>query len=1202
MAGRLSFSVAINLLTENFKKGANQVQSLFSKMKGSVLGFAAVLGIGGASLRNFIETTAGFEAAVSKLSAILGTTPGQIKALTDNAKKLGETTKYTAAEVTNLQTELAKLGFTKNEILSATESVLKFAQATDSELAEAAALAGASLRMFGAEATESKRYVSAMSIATTKSALSFSYLRDALPTVGPVAKAFNFEIEDTLALLGKLADSGFDASSAATATRNILLNLADSGGKLATALGKPVKSLPELVSGLQKLRDKGVDLNTTLQLTDKRSVAAFNAFLQSADKITPLREAITGVEGDLDQMAATMGDNVKGAMAGLGSAWEALMVKMSETTNGPLKGLIKWITDLLRDIKSGFTGMVTFVAFLISGKLLQSIIAFFAKQWAFIDTSLNKAKVSEEQKLLATQTRIEAEKALEAELTAFETMENGKRLGSKQRVKKAEIALAKAAAAEKRAILSAETAEIKAASLRSTTVWGKMGKTVTLGFAKVFQSIKMLFSTFWVTALITAIGSVIGKMVNMYTEAKRIKSIFSDYKAEAAAIQPSAEVSQLEALRDIAGDINRSDKERKKALDEIASRLNVIKGKNESDLDYQKRINDKIKDRIKLLEETARAEFYAQQKVSAEHEFKTLKKDLKLQGMKEGNLEYMMSNIAKYKDTGSKTALQKAIDLYSDEARKAGVGFSKDYQNKLVEMSNYWQIMVDSSKEMADATANSLNLKSDKVTVAGDKKDNEPLKKAEEEYHSSLKNYRNQLDAGAITQDQYNTAIDRLNADTVVKLGGILGKSADANKTYADALLGTLNPQVTESSKIQAELAKVQDEYNQSIKLAKDKLDRKLISEEEYREAIISAAESAANSAISIKGIGDAADEFINKLQDVSISNISAPTLGKRDTTFDYKASQTDKISGELDVWSKYKEELEQLKKEHKGLSDDLQDKLNTAIANVDSLEKALKIAQVKQDIKDFSKDLNEGIYSGIKDIASSSDRVVSSFSQLRDVMNDVDATEWERIMVVWNAMTNVVDSFLSIVKMIENLTEITNKLTQAKETESVVDTELTGTKVANAATETAATATAATTQAAVQVAASKAISEAATIEMAAKSTAAYAAIPFAGSALAAAQIAAMEAMIMAASIPKFANGGIVSNGPTSGDRILARVNAGEMILNGSQQANLFDAINSGRLGGNTNVIVSGEAKLRGDTAFMQISNYMKKTGKRLPL
>ena len=65
----------------------------------------------------------------------------------------------------------------------------------------------------------------------------------------------------------------------ATATRNILLNLADGSGKLAKALGGSVNTLPELVAGLKKLREQGVDLNTTLELTDKRSVAAFNAFL-----------------------------------------------------------------------------------------------------------------------------------------------------------------------------------------------------------------------------------------------------------------------------------------------------------------------------------------------------------------------------------------------------------------------------------------------------------------------------------------------------------------------------------------------------------------------------------------------------------------------------------------------------------------------------------------------------------------------------------------------------------------------------------------------------------------------------------------------------------------------------------------------------------------------------------------------------------
>lgn len=48
------------------------------------------------------------------------------------------------------------------------------------------------------------------------------------------------------------------------------------------------------------------------------------------------------------------------------------------------------------------------------------------------------------------------------------------------------------------------------------------------------------------------------------------------------------------------------------------------------------------------------------------------------------------------------------------------------------------------------------------------------------------------------------------------------------------------------------------------------------------------------------------------------------------------------------------------------------------------------------------------------------------------------------------------------------------------------------------------------------------------------------------------------------ASIPAFANGGIIEGGSTFGDMNLARVNAGEMILNGNQQRNLFDLLNNG--------------------------------------
>ena len=107
--------------------------------------------------------------------------------------------------------------------------------------------------------------------------------------------------------------------------------------------------MPELVAGLQKLKEQVVDLNSTLEMTDKRSVAAFNAFLTAADKIVPLREQITGVSGELNDMAETMGDNVKGAIANLSSAWEAFMLSFYES-----KGVMK---DVLNFLSKGIRGV-----------------------------------------------------------------------------------------------------------------------------------------------------------------------------------------------------------------------------------------------------------------------------------------------------------------------------------------------------------------------------------------------------------------------------------------------------------------------------------------------------------------------------------------------------------------------------------------------------------------------------------------------------------------------------------------------------------------------------------------------------------------------------------------------------------------------------------------------------------------------------
>ena len=70
-----------------------------------------------------------------------------------------------------------------------------------------------------------------------------------------------------------------------------------------------------------------------------------------------------------------------------------------------------------------------------------------------------------------------------------------------------------------------------------------------------------------------------------------------------------------------------------------------------------------------------------------------------------------------------------------------------------------------------------------------------------------------------------------------------------------------------------------------------------------------------------------------------------------------------------------------------------------------------------------------------------------------------------------------------------------------------------------------------------------------------------------------------------------FADGGIVGGGSKIGDHMIARVNAGEMILNGRQQANLFKMINDGQEANKSNVHVVVSGKVRGKDLELVLAN-----------
>lgn len=103
---------------------------------------------------------------------------------------------------------------------------------------------------------------------------------------------------------------------------------------------------------------------------------------------------------------------------------------------------------------------------------------------------------------------------------------------------------------------------------------------------------------------------------------------------------------------------------------------------------------------------------------------------------------------------------------------------------------------------------------------------------------------------------------------------------------------------------------------------------------------------------------------------------------------------------------------------------------------------------------------------------------------------------------------------------------------------------------------------------------------------------------PWGWAAFAAAGLAQMLAMVsqIKSVTGGYADGGIIGGTSYKGDKLLARVNSGEMVLNKRQQSNLFNAISSGNIGGGT--VSTLEFKLRGADIYGSMKNYTAIKGK----
>lgn len=297
-------------MRKSFGRSFNEISRAGRKMSMAIT--APLAAMGTTSAKVFV----GFEHSMAKVKAVSGATSKEFAALEANAKRLGKTTVFTAQEVAGLQLNFSKLGFTADEITKVTASTLALAQATDSDLAQAAEVAGATLRGFGMDASKTGHMTDVMAASFSASALDMNSFQDAMKYVAPVAKAAGVSLEETTSMLANLANAGIKGSQAGTSLRMIFQKMAAGGGDVS-----------EKIADLAK---NGLSLDSAFDEVGRRAQTALLVLGNNKGKVDELTKSFENADGAAAKMAGIMDNTAFGAIKRMQSAIEGAQMAIGQ--------------------------------------------------------------------------------------------------------------------------------------------------------------------------------------------------------------------------------------------------------------------------------------------------------------------------------------------------------------------------------------------------------------------------------------------------------------------------------------------------------------------------------------------------------------------------------------------------------------------------------------------------------------------------------------------------------------------------------------------------------------------------------------------------------------------------------------------------------------------------------------------------------
>lgn len=365
--GTLKFDTSID--SKGFQSGIDGIGSIAEKglkATGAILaGTATAIGaIGAAS----VKVGSDFEASMSKVAAISGATGDDLKALTDKAKEMGATTKFSASESADALQYMAMAGWKTEDMLNGLEGIMNLAAASGEDLATTSDIVTDALTAFGLSAEDSTHFADVLAQASSNANTNVGMMGETFKYVAPVAGALGYTAEDTALAIGLMANSGIKASQAGTSLRSIMSRMAKPTKEVQGAMDKLGVSLTDSNGNMKSLNEVMGDLRNGFAGLSEAEAAEMAAALggqeamsgllaivnASDDDFDKLSDAIYSCDGAAKRMADTMNDNLQGQITILKSGLEGLGISLYENMEAPLKEVVKEAQNMVQQLQDAF--------------------------------------------------------------------------------------------------------------------------------------------------------------------------------------------------------------------------------------------------------------------------------------------------------------------------------------------------------------------------------------------------------------------------------------------------------------------------------------------------------------------------------------------------------------------------------------------------------------------------------------------------------------------------------------------------------------------------------------------------------------------------------------------------------------------------------------------------------------------------------